>query len=153
MGTLSRPPCFTHRRQAKDVASDRRKERPGRNCTVVHRITFTRERREITITSRKNGGKITESNHACVSRRACVRTGRVGKAQRATTNVTEATERTRSNTEQASRTNVSGQCEVFAKCKWTTELPQNAETGAPRADANDGEKAGVKLAKMLNYTY
>lgn len=24
--------------------------------------------------------------------------------------------------------------------------------GAPRADANDGEKAGVKLAKMLKYT-
>ena len=47
----------------------------------------------------------------------------------------------------------SGQCEVFAKCERTTELPQNAETGAPRADANDGEKAGVKLAKMLNYIY
>ena len=47
----------------------------------------------------------------------------------------------------------SGQCEVFAKCERTIELPQNAETGAPRADANDGEKAGVKLAKMLNYTY
>jgi len=36
-----------------------------------------------------------------------------------------------------------------AKCERTLELPQNAETGAPRADANDGEKAGVKLAKML----
>ena len=47
----------------------------------------------------------------------------------------------------------SGQCEVSAKCERTTELPQNAETGAPRADANDGEKAGVKLAKMLSYTY
>jgi len=34
-----------------------------------------------------------------------------------------------------------------------TELPQNAETGAPRADASDREKEGVKLAKMLNYTY
>lgn len=43
----------------------------------------------------------------------------------------------------------SGQCEVFAKCERTTESPLNAETGAPRADANDGEKAGVKLAKML----
>ena len=53
-------------------------------------------------------------------------------------------------TEQAPRTK-SGQCEVFAKCERTTELPQNAETGAPRADASDGEKAGVKLAKMLNY--
>lgn len=53
-------------------------------------------------------------------------------------------------TEQASRTNVSGQCEVIAKCERTTELPQNAEMGAPRADASDGEKAGVKLAKMLN---
>jgi len=30
-------------------------------------------------------------------------------------------------TEQASRTDVSGQCEVVAKCEWTTELPQNAE--------------------------
>jgi len=48
---------------------------------------------------------------------------------------------------------VSGQCEVFEKCERTTELPQNAETGAPRADANDGKKAGVKLAKMLIYTY
>src|SRR3989344_2277211 len=47
----------------------------------------------------------------------------------------------------------SGQCEMFAKCERTTELPQNAETGAPRADANDGEKAGAKRAKMLNYTY
>ena len=35
-----------------------------------------------------------------------------------------------------------GVCE----CERTTELPQNAETGAPRADASDGEKAGVKLA-------
>ncbi len=90
---------------------------------------------------------------ARVSGRTCARTGRVGQAQRATTNITEATERTRSNTEQASRTNVSGQCEVLAKCKRTTELPPNVETGAPRADASDGEKAGVKLAKMLNYTY
>ena len=47
----------------------------------------------------------------------------------------------------------SGQCEVLVKGEQTTELPQNAETGAPRADANDGEKAGIKLAKMLNYTY
>jgi len=38
-----------------------------------------------------------------------------------------------------------------AKCERTIELPQNAETGAPRADANDGEKAGVKLAKMLKW--
>ena len=44
-------------------------------------------------------------------------------------------------------------CEVLAKCERTIEPPQNAETGAPRADANDGEKAGAKLAKMLNYTY
>ena len=43
----------------------------------------------------------------------------------------------------------SGQCEVLAKCEWTLKLPQNAETGAPRVDANDGEKAGVKLGKML----
>lgn len=47
----------------------------------------------------------------------------------------------------------SGQCEVIAKCERTTELPQNAETGAPRADASDGEKAGVKSAKVLKYTY
>ena len=83
----------------------------------------------------------------------CARTGRVGQAQRVTTNVAEATERTRSNTEQASRTNVSGQCEVVAKYERTLKLPPNAGTGAPRADASDGEKAGVKLAKMLNYTY
>ena len=72
-----------------------------------------------------------------------------GASTRATTNTAEATERTRSNTEQASRTNVSGRCEVLAKCERVTELPQDAGTGAPRADANDGEKAGVKLAKML----
>ena len=42
---------------------------------------------------------------------------------------------------------------MFAKCERTIELPPNAGTGAPRADANDGEKAGVKLAKMLKYTY
>ena len=62
----------------------------------------------------------------------------------------------RANTKQHRAGNVSeasGQCEVLAKCERTIELPQNAETGAPRADANDGEKAGVKLAKMLNYTY
>ncbi|MBI3335356.1 MAG: hypothetical protein HY001_02560 [Candidatus Portnoybacteria bacterium] len=75
--------------------------------------------------------------------------GRVGQAQRVTTDTAEATERTQSNTEQASRTNVSGQCEVLAKCERTTELPQNVETGAPRADANDADMAGVKLAKML----
>lgn len=57
------------------------------------------------------------------------------------------------NTEQASRANVSSQCEVFAKRERATELLQDAETGAPRADASDGEKAGVKLAKMLKYTY
>ena len=43
----------------------------------------------------------------------------------------------------------SGQCEMLAKCEWTLKLPQNVETGAPRVDANDGEKAGVKLEKML----
>jgi hypothetical protein len=47
----------------------------------------------------------------------------------------------------------SGQCEVLAKCERTTESPQNAETGAPRADANDVDMADIKLAKMLNYTY
>lgn len=59
----------------------------------------------------------------------------------------------KASTEQESRTNVSGQCEVLAKCERTTKLPLNAGTGAPRADASDGEKAGVKLAKMLNHTY
>jgi len=39
-----------------------------------------------------------------------------------TTNSNEAAERARSNTEQASRTNVSGLCEVFAKCERTLEL-------------------------------
>jgi len=68
----------------------------------------------------------------------------VGQAQRATTDTAEATERTRSKHRAG---------EVFAKCERPIKLPQNAETGAPRADANDGEKAGVNLAKMLNYTY
>lgn len=43
-------------------------------------------------------------------------------------------------TEQASRTNVSGQCEVFAKCERTLKLPPNTETGAPRADAINGNE-------------
>ena len=43
-------------------------------------------------------------------------------------------------TEQASRTNVSDQCEVPAKCERTLELPPNAEMGAPRADGKS-EKA------------
>ena len=47
----------------------------------------------------------------------------------------------------------SGQCEVVAKCERTIELPQNAETGAPRAAANDGEKVGVKLEEMVGYIY
>ena len=59
----------------------------------------------------------------------------------------------KASTEQASRTNVSGQCEVIAKCERATELPPNAETGAPRAAASDGEKAGVNLRKMLKCTY
>ena len=88
-----------------------------------------------------------------VSGRACARTGWVGQAQRATTDTAEVTERTQGKHRAGIASEASGQCEVLAKCERTTELPQNAETGAPRADANDGEKAGVKLAKMLNYTY
>ena len=57
-----------------------------------------------------------------------------------TTNSTEATKRTQSNTEQATRTNVSGQCEVLAKCERTIELPRTLATGAPRADGKS-EKA------------
>lgn len=38
-------------------------------------------------------------------------------------------------TEQATRTNVSGLCEVLAKCEQTLELPRTLATGAPRADA------------------
>lgn len=72
-----------------------------------------------------------------------------GKHKELPLTLPEATERARSNTEQASRTDVNGQCEVFAKCERTTELPQDAGAGAPRADASDGEKAGVKPAKML----
>ena len=56
-------------------------------------------------------------------------------------------------TEQATRTNVSGQCEVFAKCERTIEPPQNVETGAPRADANDGGRDGQNIATMLKYKY
>ena len=47
----------------------------------------------------------------------------------------------------------SGQCQVLAKCERTFKLPQNADTGAPRVDVNDGEKAGVKLEKMLKFGY
>ena len=43
----------------------------------------------------------------------------------------------------------SGQCEVLAKYERTIELPQNADMGAPRVDANDADMAGVKLEKML----
>ena len=88
-----------------------------------------------------------------VSGWACARTGRVGQAQRDTTNTDEAIERTRSKHRAGIASEASGQCEVFAKCERTIKLPQNAETGAPRADASDGEKAGVNFAKMLNYTY
>ena len=35
---------------------------------------------------------------------------------------------------------MSGLCEVLAKCQRTVKLPQNAETGAPRADGKS-EKA------------
>ena len=56
-------------------------------------------------------------------------------------------------TEQASRTNVSGQCEVIAKCERTLELPQNADTGAPRTDTNDGGKDGQNITIMLKYKY
>ncbi len=76
-----------------------------------------------------------------------------GASTRATTNTAEATERTRSKHRAGIASEASGQCEVLAKYERTTELPPNAGMGAPRADANDGEKAGVKLAKMLNYTY
>jgi hypothetical protein len=55
----------------------------------------------------------------------------------------------RANTKQHRAGIASGQCEVFARREQTFKLPPNAETGAPRADASDGEKADVKLAKML----
>jgi len=54
-------------------------------------------------------------------------------------------------TEQASRANASGQCEVLAKCERTLELPLNAVTGACLAAANDGGKDGRKIATMLKY--
>jgi len=38
------------------------------------------------------------------------------------------------------RTNVSGQCEVLAKCERTIKLPPNAKTEAPRVDGKS-EKA------------
>jgi|GEM_PF-3034759 len=68
-------------------------------------------------------------------------------------NATEATERTRSKHRTGIVSEANGQCEVFAKCERIVELPQNTETGAPRADASDGEKAGVHLGKMLKYIY
>jgi len=74
---------------------------------------------------------------------ACARMGGLGQAQydllvpfdkfgtirffRATTNVTEATERTRSKHRAGIVSEASGQCEVIAKCERTPELPQNAE--------------------------
>ena len=52
------------------------------------------------------------------------------------------------NTEQASRTNVSGQCEVLAKCERTLKLPQNAETGARLAPTRmTKERTGEKPRK------
>ena len=48
---------------------------------------------------------------------------------------------------------MSGQCEALAKCERATELPQDTEMGEPCADASDGEKAGVKLGKMLRFTH
>ncbi len=33
-------------------------------------------------------------------------------------------------------------------CERTTELPQNAETGAPRADASDGEKSEQNITTL-----
>ena len=70
----------------------------------------------------------------------CARIGWEGQAQCATTNSNEATERTQASTEQAARTNVSGQCEVLAKCERTLELSCALYTGAPRADGKS-EKA------------
>ena len=49
------------------------------------------------------------------------------------------------NTEQAPRTKVSGQCEVLACSERTFELPQNAETGAPRPTRTTEKRADVKL--------
>jgi hypothetical protein len=66
---------------------------------------------------------------------------------RATTNATEATERIRSKHRAGIVSKASGQCEVIAKCERIIELPQNAETGVPRADANDGEKGAMPLKK------
>ncbi len=66
--------------------------------------------------------------------------------------IVKTTERTRSKHRAGIASEASGQCEVVGKCERTLKLPPNAEMGAPRADASDGEKAGVKLAEMLNYT-
>jgi len=40
-----------------------------------------------------------------------------------------------------------------AKCERTLELPLNADTEAPRTDANDGGKDGQYIATMLKYKY
>ena len=76
----------------------------------------------------------------------------MGQAQRATTNVTEATERTQSKHRAGIVSEASGQCEMFAKCERTTELPQNSERKR-LADANDGRKDGQNIATMLKYKY
>ena len=84
----------------------------------------------------------------------CARTGRVGQAQKGLPPTdTEATERARSNTEQASRTNVNGQCEVLAKCERDDEVTTERGEEAPRPDANDGEKGDDKPLTMLYFTY
>jgi hypothetical protein len=57
----------------------------------------------------------------------CARTGRVGQAQRDTTTPPKPLSEHEASTEQASRTNVSGRCEVIAKCERTFKLPPDAE--------------------------
>src|SRR3989344_8671439 len=70
----------------------------------------------------------------------CARTGWVGQAQEIP--LSPSKRQSEHKRHRAGIANeVSGQCEVFAKCERTIELPQNAETGAPRADANDGKGA------------
>jgi len=53
------------------------------------------------------------------------------------------------NTEQASRTNVSGLCEVIVKCGRTLDIPHTFAMGARLAQREDGEKRSVRFLNIM----
>jgi hypothetical protein len=52
-------------------------------------------------------------------------------------------------TEQASRTNVSGLCEVLVKCERTLDIPRTFGMGARLARREDGEKRSGSLSNVM----